>query len=317
MPRPALLAISALGLAIAVYAAVASPNAQPADASFHLMRVHAVMRGANLDTHNQYVELRMASGGQTQVSGHDICFFDPSGDPWARFTFPANASSGAAGSSILIGSPSMDALWPHAPDFVFGPANTIGFDLAADLDNPVYEADWSGKVAFGSDSATDPADMCGTQFNVIDSIAYGTTYSGPVDFGTKLASDAPIAGQFAVKLTGAPCNPCARDNAVDYSVVDVTDPANYPRNNAGQTGPLSRQVRQGDVNCDDAFNAVDALFILRAVAQIPPPAACLDDAGDVNCDGAKTAVDALGVLRFVAGLPVNQREPCPDISMPV
>jgi hypothetical protein len=74
---------------------------------------------------------------------------------------------------------------------------------------------------------------------------------------------------------------------------------------------------QGDVNCDDEVTAVDALFILRDVAQIPPPAECLDLAGDVNCDGARTAVDALGVLRFVAGLPVNQTEPCVDIGTPL
>lgn len=71
------------------------------------------------------------------------------------------------------------------------------------------------------------------------------------------------------------------------------------------------------MNCDDAVTAVDALFMLRFVAGIPPEAECLNLAGDVNCDGANTAVDALGVLRFVAGLPVNQGEPCPDVGTPV
>src|SRR5574341_2144430 len=113
-------------------------NAPPADAAFHLMRVHAVMHAANGNTQIQYVELRMASGGQTLVSGHDLCFFDPSGDPWARFTFPGNVQNGAQGSSILVGSPSMDAIWPHAPDFVFGPGNTVPFAPNVDSDNPVY-----------------------------------------------------------------------------------------------------------------------------------------------------------------------------------
>ena len=76
-------------------------------------------------------------------------------------------------------------------------------------------------------------------------------------------------------------------------------------------------MKQGDVNCDDEVTAVDALVVLRVIAQLPTSAQCLNTAGDVNCDGANTAVDALGVLRFVAGLPVNQGEPCPDIGTPV
>jgi hypothetical protein len=76
-------------------------------------------------------------------------------------------------------------------------------------------------------------------------------------------------------------------------------------------------VKQGDVNCDDEVTAVDALFLLRFVAAIPPFAECLTLAGDVNCDGANTAVDALGVLRYVAGLPANQNEPCTYIGTPV
>jgi hypothetical protein len=303
------------------------------------------MRGANGNTQVQYVELRMASSGQTQLSGHDICFFDPAGNPWARFTFPGNVSSGGQGSSILIASPSMDAIWPQAPDFVFGPGNTVPFDLSADPSNPVYEGFGQGKVAFGSDSATVPGDMCGAQFGVIDSVAYGAAYTGPVDYGTQVASDVPLTGEFAVKLTGALCNPCARDNSIDYSIVDVTDPANYPRNNAGQSGPLGDggtptptptngptpsptptpttepspssgplQI-QGDVNCDEQVTSVDALFILREVAGLGP-AACAGN-GDVNCDGDRTSVDALGVLRYVAGLPVNQNEPCPDIGTAV
>jgi hypothetical protein len=38
--------------------------------------------------------------------------------------------------------------------------------------------------------------------------------------------------------------------------------------------------------------------------------------GDVDCSGSVTSVDALMVLRFVAELPVSQTEPCPDIGSP-
>ena len=111
-------------------------------------------------------------------------------------------------------------------------------------------------------------------------------------------------------------------NAGDGGACPATDQRGFTRVGICDVGAyesdgIPLELKQGDVNCDDQVTAVDALFILRDVAQIPPPAGCLDLAGDVNCDGAKTAVDALGVLRFVAGLPVNQNDPCADIGTPV
>ncbi len=68
----------------------------------------------------------------------------------------------------------------------------------------------------------------------------------------------------------------------------------------------------GDVNCDGAVNAVDALTLLRHVAalsvnQVQPCTAIGTETdglafGDANCDGAVNAVDALAVLRHVAGI---------------
>ena len=72
---------------------------------------------------------------------------------------------------------------------------------------------------------------------------------------------------------------------------------------------------QGDVDCNGAVNSVDALGVLRAVAQMPPPAPCLD-AGDVDCSGALTSVDALKILRYVAGMNATQIV-CTDIGEPL
>jgi hypothetical protein len=69
----------------------------------------------------------------------------------------------------------------------------------------------------------------------------------------------------------------------------------------------------GDVNCDAGVDAVDALFILRAVAQIEPEAHCIN-LGDVDCDLALDAVDSLGVLRFVAGIPLAPPPGCRPIG---
>jgi hypothetical protein len=69
----------------------------------------------------------------------------------------------------------------------------------------------------------------------------------------------------------------------------------------------------GDVNCDGTVNAVDALFVLRWDAQLPPFAECIEVA-DVNCSTATDAIDALLILRHVAGLPVLLPKGCLPIG---
>jgi hypothetical protein len=76
---------------------------------------------------------------------------------------------------------------------------------------------------------------------------------------------------------------------------------------AGSTGLL------GDVDCDAGVDAVDALFILREVAQIPPAPPCIE-LGDVDCDLSLDAVDGLGVLRHVAGIPLPPPPGCRPIG---
>ena len=133
---------------------------------------------------------------------------------------------------------------------------------------------------------------------------------GPLaDNGGPTETLALLAGSPAIN--GGDDAACPFADQRGFGRVDVCDIGAF------EFGGTAVTVKQGDVNCDDEVTAVDALFVLRFVAGIPPVAECLNLAGDVNCDGAKTAVDALGVLRFVAGLPVNQNEPCADIGTPV
>jgi hypothetical protein len=49
------------------------------------------------------------------------------------------------------------------------------------------------------------------------------------------------------------------------------------------------------------------------VASITPFATCVL-AGNVKCDDALSAVDALFILRHVASLPVNLPQNCPEIG---
>ncbi len=150
----------------------------------------------------------------------------------------------------------------------------------------------------------------------------GCNLTSPGDLPSTDAMLGPLADNGGPTETRALLAGSPAIDAGDAAACPFTDQRGYGRVDACDIGAFEFGgapvvVKQGDVNCDDAVTAVDALVILRVIAQLPVTAQCLDLAGDVNCDGAKTAVDALGVLRYVAGLPVNQGEPCPDIGTPV
>ena len=88
--------------------------------------------------------------------------------------------------------------------------------------------------------------------------------------------------------------------------------------------PASKRT-QGDVQCDDDVDSVDALQQLRDVAGLSTfqEDGCPDIGsagaifGDVDCDADVDSVDALKVLRHVAALNVPQTEPCTDIGDPL
>lgn len=71
---------------------------------------------------------------------------------------------------------------------------------------------------------------------------------------------------------------------------------------------------QGDADCDQDVDAVDALWVLRKSASIEPFSACIAQ-GDIQCDADIDSVDALGILRHVAALPpLAQNDPCAPIG---
>jgi Tol biopolymer transport system component len=83
------------------------------------------------------------------------------------------------------------------------------------------------------------------------------------------------------------------------------------------------ELTQGNVDCDQDVDSVDALKQLRHVAAMPvsQEPGCPEIGsevaslfGDVDCDNDVDSVDALKVLRYVAGLGVQQSEPCTDIG---
>lgn len=66
-----------------------------AEASFHLMKVVQVFPGTAAAPNAQYVMIQMYTGGQNQLSGHQISVFDASGAAIQNFTFSAAVANGA------------------------------------------------------------------------------------------------------------------------------------------------------------------------------------------------------------------------------
>jgi len=234
---------------------------QSAESAFHLMRVYGVMGGAEGNANVQYVELRMSDPGQSIVTGHHICLYDAAGNAWARFRFPSSVANGSDEASILVGTTEFNNAWAGgSADFTFSAANTVAINGSADPAHPVVTG--SGKVAFGTDGATVTASMCQGQFSLIDSVAYGASYTGAVDFAPAFGSDLPTSGTQALQLQVSPichpgslASPCAPppSNSADYALVDTNSAANHPRNNANESGPIG-----GDADGDGYTNVAEA-----------------------------------------------------------
>lgn len=80
----------------------------------------------------------------------------------------------------------------------------------------------------------------------------------------------------------------------------IRDRAGNCNNSMAGVGDLVIGVSKGDANCSGKIDAVDALAVLRYVANLG--GLCSNAQADVDCSGAVTSVDALRILRFVAKL---------------
>ena len=83
------------------------------------------------------------------------------------------------------------------------------------------------------------------------------------------------------------------------------------------------QHKQGDLNCDNHVDGLDALLALTFAVGITQPAGGTCPAigsgdpkfGDVDCSGAVDEHDAVAILAFAAGVsPLPQHEPCTNVG---
>ncbi len=71
-------------------------------------------------------------------------------------------------------------------------------------------------------------------------------------------------------------------------------------------GSSADGVLQGDADCSESIDSLDALAGLRFAADVEPFAGCVEQAADVNCDSNVNAGDVLLLLLFSGGVEPTQ-----------
>lgn len=218
-----ILSLVAAGALIPVLLLVASlGHVDIAYASFHCMRIHAVMGGYNGNSTIQYVELRMDEPGQEFVALQPLEFFDAAGVLKATFTFPANVTNASTGDSILVATSEFNAAaMGGTADFTFSNANTTASNGGDPL-HPVQSP--GGKVVWLPAGPT-----CTVRNPPADSVAYG---GATADFGTAAVALPSPSTNMALRLNNL--NTIPTDNSTEYALNPVATstfmvaPANLP-----------------------------------------------------------------------------------------
>jgi hypothetical protein len=224
-------ALFLLALAVVV-ATIAATPASPAFAAVHCMRIQHVLAGVNGDTTIQAVELRMSISGQVFTNGSQLHFYNSAGVETGVFTLNANVANGAAGASILIGTAAFDAVWPSS--------NPSG--VSVDFVMPENVMAPSGKVLFGPPTGGN----CVGETKGYDSVAYGTGYTGGVEYPPAFDQDLPTSGIQALRLKATQFDTDQDSNLADYEI------ANNPTfcKNQPTTSPVCGTI--SSPNDDDA-----------------------------------------------------------------
>lgn len=139
----------------------------------------------------------------------------------------------------------------------------------------------------------------------------------PTDTASATPTDTPTAtpaptptGTATETPTGTPT---VSDTPTPQSETPTPTPSPTPTATPTPTPPPTAQRVCGDVDCNGAVNAADALGLLRWLTGAPPSVACIG-LGYVNCDGQLDLADAIMILRHSAALPINLPTGCPGFN---
>ena len=285
-----------LGLLLFAVAALSSLlffQARTAHATFHCMRIHAVMAGFNGNNNIQYVELRMSLLGQGNLIGRTIRFYDAADTLKATFIFPSFLTNAANGDSILVATQEFnDTATGGSSDFTFTNANTTGSN-GGDALHPVQSP--GGKVAFA-----EGFDNCDANLTVspgeVDSLAYG---GASADWGTAAtALPNPSDNRVLALNNPPPLQLTPSDNNAEYSLQPVSastfsvaagslkSNGSTPRNNSRTVLQLASAVGGIAELPDVAGTPVEALNTSNGNAGLLAGVAAAAIAGAVALGGA-------------------------------
>lgn len=201
--------------------------AQPALATFHLMKVVEVFPGTAAAPNAQYVVIQMYTSGQNLLNGHTVTVYNAAGTAVGTFTFTGNVSSGANQAKVLIATTEAQAF----------------FGVNANLIMSASLLKAGGKVCF----------------ETIDCVAWGA-YTGPATgVGTPFNAPGGLqSGRATIRrldIAGSPSVLDATDDT-DNSANDFVFGLPAPRNNAGVIGTIpsatcGNGALEGLEQCDD------------------------------------------------------------------
>ncbi len=282
-----IISLLAAGVVTPVLLLVASlGHVDIAYASFHCMRIHAVMAGLNGNSSIQYVELRMDQPGQEFVALQPLQFFDAAGVLKATFTFPVNVTNASTGDSILVATSEFSAAaMGGAADFTFSAANTAasnGGDPLHPVQSPGGKVVWAPGVA--NCALTVPA----------DSVAYG---GAPADFGTAAVALPSPSNSNALRLDNLNTNPT--DNSTEYALRGVSGstytvaPANLPAD-------LTTPRNNGRV----VLKLATSVGGVAVVPALPSRPAAISDAGGGGSYAMQIGLASAGVALAAAACAV-------------
>lgn len=259
-----------------------------AEASFHCMRIHAVMGGLDGNANVQYVELRMNSGFQNLVTGKTIEFRDAAGTLKATFTFPSNPANASTGDSILIATTEFNStVSGGTADFTFSGANTVGANGGDPL-HPVQGP--GGKVAFAQGFDNCDGDFLANPGEV-DSVAYG---GAAADFGSAATSLPSPSTDEALRLNNL--NLAPSNNMTEYGMTPVST-STFSVAPGSLATDLSTPRNNGRVVLKVVTAAVGGLA-LEPDASLLQPAASAGDEGS----GRQTLVFITAIVAGAAAI---------------
>ncbi len=114
MAIPGVVSHRRLAVLVALLAMIAMTQAVApfARADFHFMSAREVYAGAANDS---YVMLQMYSAGQTNLNGHQIVVYGPTGSALTTFTFSGGVANGESQRTILVADDGYAAGFPSGP----------------------------------------------------------------------------------------------------------------------------------------------------------------------------------------------------------